>query len=197
MSDDPLAQEMEGPLDDWFVLFAMLAHEGQTDKLGAPYWKHCAAVALNTAAYEGGEDERVVGWLHDVEEDTPWKLAKPNFPADKQAFTDGFLQTVNLVTGKQAYALKLLRRLEGQDYEQYIADLIGMATGERLDEDSPSYRWIRQAAMVSVRVKLGDLAHNLDESRLSKVGKVTRAKLEAKYLPTREKLQKVLEENDV
>ncbi len=45
---------------------ALKAHEGQVDKSGAPYIGHCIAVS------NGGQthDEQVVGYLHDVVEDT-------------------------------------------------------------------------------------------------------------------------------
>lgn len=48
------------------------AHEGQTDKVGRPYIEHPAAVAARLSTV----DERVVGWLHDVVEDTDITLAE-------------------------------------------------------------------------------------------------------------------------
>lgn len=45
---------------------ATVAHEGQTDKNGAPYIDHPAAVA----SYVSGDYAKAVAWLHDVIEDT-------------------------------------------------------------------------------------------------------------------------------
>lgn len=46
---------------------ATIAHEDQTDKNGAPYITHPAAVA----SFVTTDDEKAVAWLHDVIEDTP------------------------------------------------------------------------------------------------------------------------------
>jgi (p)ppGpp synthase/HD superfamily hydrolase len=46
---------------------AKVAHEGQTDKTGAPYIDHPRRVAERLRSNEGKQ----VGWLHDVLEDTP------------------------------------------------------------------------------------------------------------------------------
>lgn len=51
---------------------ATRAHEGQTDKVGRPYIEHPAAVAARLSTV----DEQVVGWLHDVVEDTDITLAE-------------------------------------------------------------------------------------------------------------------------
>lgn len=51
---------------------AVRAHEGQTDKVGRPYIEHPAAVAARLSTV----DEQVVGWLHDVVEDTDITLAE-------------------------------------------------------------------------------------------------------------------------
>ena len=42
------------------------AHEGQTDKAGAPYYLHPFAVADKVER----EDEKIVAYLHDVVEDS-------------------------------------------------------------------------------------------------------------------------------
>jgi (p)ppGpp synthase/HD superfamily hydrolase len=51
---------------------ATRAHAGQVDKVGRPYIEHPAAVAARLSTV----DERVVGWLHDVVEDTDITLAE-------------------------------------------------------------------------------------------------------------------------
>lgn len=47
-------------------LICLIAHKGQKDKSGKPYWKHPFAVAKGVS----GKDEKVVAYLHDVFEDT-------------------------------------------------------------------------------------------------------------------------------
>jgi (p)ppGpp synthase/HD superfamily hydrolase len=51
---------------------ATRAHAGQVDKAGRPHIEHPAAVAARLTT----DDERVVGWLHDVVEDTDITLAE-------------------------------------------------------------------------------------------------------------------------
>lgn len=51
---------------------ATAAHAGQVDKVGRPYIEHPAAVAARLTTM----DEQVVGWLHDVVEDTDTTLAE-------------------------------------------------------------------------------------------------------------------------
>lgn len=48
-------------------VLATVAHEGQTDKTGAPYIDHPRRVAARLRSNEAKQ----VGWLHDVLEDTP------------------------------------------------------------------------------------------------------------------------------
>lgn len=52
---------------------ALLAHQGQTDKLGVPYSAHLAHVASQVRRL--GAEYEVIGWLHDILEDTPVTLA--------------------------------------------------------------------------------------------------------------------------
>ncbi len=63
------------------VEIATRAHEGQTDKVGRPYIGH----PLRVMAMGETEEERIVGVLHDVVEDTPWtleQLAAEGFSAE-------------------------------------------------------------------------------------------------------------------
>ena len=53
------------------IQIAIEAHQGQTDKAGAPYLLHLIRV-MNTGQTE---DERICGILHDLVEDTPWTFA--------------------------------------------------------------------------------------------------------------------------
>jgi (p)ppGpp synthase/HD superfamily hydrolase len=52
------------------VELAHIAHEGQFDKIGAPYISHPERVAAGVAADGLGADVQSVAWLHDVVEDT-------------------------------------------------------------------------------------------------------------------------------
>ena len=62
------------------MIIATDAHKNQRDKFGAPYLGHITRV-MNAGKTD---DERVVGILHDLVEDTPWTLddlKKEGFPA--------------------------------------------------------------------------------------------------------------------
>lgn len=67
-----------------------LAHEGQTDKAGEPYWEtHVADVADRVAHL--GPREQAVAWLHDVVEDTEVtldELRHRGFPEEIVAAVD-------------------------------------------------------------------------------------------------------------
>ena len=61
------------------IQIAIKAHDGQTDKTGMPYLGHIMRVM------EAGktDDEKIVGILHDIVEDTDWtfeKLKTEGFP---------------------------------------------------------------------------------------------------------------------
>ncbi len=60
---------------------AIEAHEGQCDKAGRPYIEH----PLRVMAMGGSDEERIVGVLHDVIEDSAWTLqmlADEGFPPE-------------------------------------------------------------------------------------------------------------------
>ena len=50
------------------ILIAQQAHEGQFDKSGVPYIEHVRHVSMCAGEY--GIEAEIVGWLHDVVEDT-------------------------------------------------------------------------------------------------------------------------------
>ena len=79
---------------------ALKAHEGQVDKSGAPYIGHCIAVS------NGGQthDEQVVGYLHDVVEDTTITL----------------LDLAALFPDRIVTAVDILTRLPDEMYTVYI-----------------------------------------------------------------------------
>lgn len=51
-------------------ILAEMAHHGQTDKIGVPYFKHVKAVSQALSPF--GEQMVMAGLLHDIVEDTPW-----------------------------------------------------------------------------------------------------------------------------
>ena len=62
------------------INLAMQAHAGQTDKAGLPYIGHVMRVMQAGRTI----DEKIVGVLHDIVEDTPWTfeaLLAEGFPA--------------------------------------------------------------------------------------------------------------------
>ncbi len=61
---------------------AVAAHKGQLDRAGRPYILHVLQVAMAGST----DDERIVGALHDVVEDTDWTF--------EQLAEEGFSQTI-------------------------------------------------------------------------------------------------------
>ena len=62
------------------IEIALKAHDGQTDKAGMPYIGHVMRVMQAGRTI----DEKIVGVLHDIVEDTPWTfetLLAEGFPA--------------------------------------------------------------------------------------------------------------------
>ncbi len=92
------------------IELAVRAHVGQVDKAGEPYVLHPLRVML---AVSGGE-ERIVGVLHDVVEDTAWTLDALR--------AEGFSRRV-------IEALDSVTRRQGEDYMVFVrraaADAIG------------------------------------------------------------------------
>jgi (p)ppGpp synthase/HD superfamily hydrolase len=83
------------------IAIAAEAHQGQTDKGGAPYILHPLRVMLSLNSIE----ERIAGVLHDVVEDSDW-----TFDALEQ---EGFSTTV-------IDALKSVTKLDGEAYEAFV-----------------------------------------------------------------------------
>lgn len=108
---------------------ARYAHRGQVDKAGKPYFEHPKAVVAQLCY----EDEQIVGWLHDVLEDT-------DFSPDilREIFGDDIMDALDAITHRK-----------DESWDDYISRV----------EKNP----------LAVRVKLADLTHNMDLTRLSKV----------------------------
>lgn len=81
---------------------AIEAHEGQTDKAGRPYIEH----PLRVMAMGGCDEERIVGMLHDVVEDSSWTLLQ----LKEEGFSDDILDAVDALT-----------RRSDETYDRFIA----------------------------------------------------------------------------
>lgn len=106
-------------------------HAGQTDKAGKPYIQHVTAVASKLSTTE----EKTVGLLHDVVEDTDTTLDDLR----QRGFSEDVVAAVDAITRRDTP--------EGKEPEEhYIARVL--------------------ANPLATRVKIADLAHNSDLSRL-------------------------------
>jgi len=95
------------------IAIAAQAHEGQVDKAGQPYILHPLRVmlALDTP------DERIVGVLHDVIEDSLWTLQDLR----REGFTAAVLDALDAVT-----------RRPGEAYEPFVRRAARNAIGRKV-----------------------------------------------------------------
>ena len=103
------------------------AHECQVDKAGQPYFLHVQAVADGVDT----EELKVIAYLHDVCEDTPFGIDD----LTELGFPDEIVQSVRVLT-----------RAQGTPYSEYTAAV-------KRDDNAR-------------KVKLSDLRHNMDISRI-------------------------------
>lgn len=106
---------------------ATVAHEGQVDKGGHPYINHPRTVSSFCTTIEG----KIVGWLHDVVEDTPITINTLR----NLGFNEEILEALRCVTKEDGY----------NEDEYYL----------RIKNNS-----------IAKEVKLADLKHNTDLSRI-------------------------------
>jgi (p)ppGpp synthase/HD superfamily hydrolase len=83
------------------IEIAVSAHKGQLDKAGQPYILHVLQVMMKGKTLE----ERIVGVLHDIVEDTTWTI--------EQLATEGFSQEI-------LQALDALSMRPGEDYQTFL-----------------------------------------------------------------------------
>ena len=107
---------------------ATKAHEGQLDKAGVAYIYHPRTVASYCSSIEA----KIVGWLHDVIEDTDVTIEELR----EKGFDDFLLEALDCVTKPKAY------------YDEGIY-----------------YERIKKNELAK-EVKLADLKHNSDMSRI-------------------------------
>lgn len=88
------------------ISIAVEAHAGQLDKYGAPYLKH----VMRVMALGKTEDEKIVGVLHDVVEDTSWTFEQ---------------LTERGLAPHQLEALRCVTKLsDDEDYDHFIDRII-------------------------------------------------------------------------
>lgn len=75
------------------IQIASKAHATQTDKAGQPYLLHLFAVMDKGRSME----EKIVGILHDLVEDTSWTLEQ----VQKEGFSETVLQALDAITQRE------------------------------------------------------------------------------------------------
>lgn len=135
-------------------------HKGQVDKAGVDYYNgHLSTVASMGTTWQ----EQVVGYLHDASEDTPYSVDEV-----LDLLNEELREPLPVEDRKEiATALRLLNHHNAPDRETYIRD-IGKNS-------------------LATAVKLSDLSHNMDLSRLPNptekdFARVARYKKEYDYL---------------
>lgn len=96
------------------ISFATIAHEGQTDKAGAPYISH----PLRVMSKFSTDEDRIVAVLHDVVEDCEWMTL------DVLLF-EGFSETV-------VDAIDSVTKRDGEDYDAFIGRAAANPIGRRV-----------------------------------------------------------------
>lgn len=97
------------------IEIAVTAHAGQSDKAGAPYILHPLRVMLSL----DGDDDRIVGVLHDVIEDCPgWTMDRLR----EEGFSEAVLDALAHVT----------KLSEDEEYTAFISRAAGNAIARRV-----------------------------------------------------------------
>lgn len=78
------------------------AHTGQVDKAGIPYVTHLFSVMNRGQSL----NEKIVGVLHDLIEDTPWTIEM----LENEGFSNEIVEAVRCITKNE----------DGESYEDYI-----------------------------------------------------------------------------
>ncbi len=118
------------------ISIAACAHEEQIDKGGQPYIYHCLEVSNGFKKDE--YFERTCAILHDTKEDT--------YVNDETLRENGFPEDVITV-------VDLITRKDKQKYADYIINIYDYKKNDYLRK-------------VAIRIKLNDLNHNTDLTRL-------------------------------
>ena len=122
------------------IEIAVMAHKGAVDKGGRPYILHPLAVMMSLKT----DEEKIVGVLHDVVEDTDW-----TFEALKQ---EGFSKEI----------IEALQSVTKSDSDSSYSDFIERA----------------KTNAIGRKVKIADLKHNMDLSRIPSISNKDMERLE-------------------
>ena len=141
------------------IEIAFRAHEGQVDKAGWPYVLH----PVHLAEQMNTEDECVVALLHDVVEDSDITFEE----LEKEGFTEVQLEALRLLT-REKDEPDLTKEEKDRRYFEYV---------ERIGKNP-----------IAKAVKMADLTHNMDKTRLSEITEKDE-KRHAKYKKALEMLQ--------
>lgn len=123
------------------IALAAIAHQGQTDKAGAPYILHPLRMMLTL----DDPDERIAAILHDVVEDTGWTLD------DLRA--EGFAEPI-------LAAIEAVTKREGESYDEFVQRSGANAIGRRVK--------LADLADNSDTTRLGPEITERDRARLEK-----------------------------
>lgn len=93
---------------NWYYSFAKMAHKGQVDKGGEPYFNHVVAV-VEILGEDATYTEKAAAYLHDVVEDTDYTIYD-------------FYKTT--VPKEVIEVVKLLTRDPKLSYQVYINDIV-------------------------------------------------------------------------
>ncbi len=141
------------------IEIAFRAHEGQVDKDGWPYVLH----PVHLAEQMNTEDECVVALLHDVVEDSDITFEE----LEKEGFTEVQLEALRLLT-REKDEPGLTKEEKDRRYFEYV---------ERIGKNP-----------IAKAVKMADLTHNMDKTRLSEITEKDEKRY-AKYKKALEMLQ--------
>jgi (p)ppGpp synthase/HD superfamily hydrolase len=122
------------------IEIAVAAHKGAVDKGGQPYILHPLAVMMGLRT----DEEKIVGVLHDVVEDTNW-----NFEALRE---EGFSEEI----------IEALQSVTKSDSDSSYLDFIERA----------------KANAIGRKVKIADLKHNMDITRIPSISNLDLERLE-------------------
>ena len=142
------------------AVLAYELHKGQVDKAGVDYFTgHLTAVAKMGTTWQ----QQVVGYLHDASEDTPHSVE----------------EVLNLLDAKLRTPLSDTDRLE-------LADALHLLNHHLAPDRETYIHRIKENALATA-VKMHDLTHNMDLSRLTNpvtkdLERVERYKKEYDYL---------------
>ncbi|MCI0994797.1 HD domain-containing protein [Pseudomonas corrugata] len=115
------------------IAISARAHEGQTDKGGAPYILHPLKVMLRLSHH----DERIVAVLHDVVEDTRVTLADLR----NEGFSEAILAAIDSLTKREGETYQAFIERAARDPLARRVKLADLAENSDLSRiDSPSQK---------------------------------------------------------